>query len=88
MNTNQIQRMCYIVCYNSIRTRGVLAIPTPVRYADLCAYRAKIHVEAQRELASYVDDLKKSEEIETYIIASLNEHVKIDECLRNKLYYC
>ena len=32
MNADTVQKLCFILCYNSIRTRGVLAIPTPVRY--------------------------------------------------------
>lgn len=76
--------MCFVVCFNSIRTRGVLAIPTPVRYADLCAYRAKLHVEAQRDLA----DTCNTQIIEADIISHLNEMVKVNDNIKNLLYYC
>ena len=87
MSVDAIQKMCFVVCYNSIRTRGVLAIPTPVRYADLCCYRSKLHVEAQRDL---MDEQAQAnpEALEADLIASLNEAVKVNDKVRNRLYYC
>ena len=88
MNADTIQKMCFLVCYNSIRTRGVLAIPTPVRYADLCAYRSKLHVEAQRDMIENTKSQVSSDDLEATIISRLNDMVKMNENIRNRLYYC
>ena len=50
MNADALQQLCFYSCFSSTRTRNVIAIPTAVRYADLAAYRAKLHIEAQRAL--------------------------------------
>ena len=93
MTSDQMQQFCFLVCYNSIRTRGVLAIPSPVRYADLCAYRSKLHVEAQRDLIdvaskSSEENTEKIEQIEIEIIRRLNEIVKVNDKVKDRLYYC
>ena len=88
LSADDLQRMCFMLCYNSIRTRGVLAIPTPIRYADLCAYRSKLHVEAQRDIVDVVVDQNQAEDLETAIIRKLNEMVKLNDKIKNRLYYC
>lgn len=47
-SADNIQKFCYYSCHTCIRTRQVNSIPTAVRYADLCAYRSKQHIEAKR----------------------------------------
>ncbi|KAJ6219071.1 hypothetical protein RDWZM_004883 [Blomia tropicalis] len=79
MTADQIQKLCFYACYNNIRTRKVLSCPTPIRYADLCAYRAKLHVEAQRILEENSDE---------EIIEQLNSIVHVNENIQNRLYYC
>lgn len=74
------------MCYNSIRTRNVIAHPTPIRYADLCAYRSKLHIEAQNELINIPKE--KESQFEEMVIRQLNTLVKIDEKIKNRLYYC
>ena len=88
MTADTVQKMCFLLCYNSIRTRGVLAIPTPVRYADLCAYRSKLHIEAQRDVADTSKVEGKIEDIEAEIIKRLNDMVKVNQNLKDRLYYC
>ena len=89
LTADQIQKMCFMACYNSIRTRNVIAIPTMVRYADLCAYRSKLHVEAQRML---VEDFIGQDDdiamIEEKIIEKINSVVQINQKVSNRLYYC
>ena len=48
MSADTLQKMAFLLCHNSVRSRGVIALPTPARYADLCCYRSKLHIEAQR----------------------------------------
>lgn len=93
MTADTIQKMCFFLCHNSVRTRGVIAIPTPVRYADLCCYRSKLHIEAQRNLfemtsKSSLSDGSKLEALEREVIEKLNGLVKVHENLKNMLYYC
>ena len=59
------------------------SIPIPVRYADLCAYRAKLHVEAQHLLdPTAIDEMASSQ------FDKLNRLVKIHPKVQNQLYYC
>ncbi len=91
MTADQVQKMVFLLCHNNVRTRGVIAIPTPVRYADLCCYRSKLHIEAQRnlvEVTTATSDHSKQEALEREIIAKLNTLVKINDKLKNQLYYC
>nr|SZF06481.1 protein argonaute-2-like [Psoroptes ovis] len=83
MSPNQLQQLCFFMCFNCVRFRGVIAIPTPIRYADLCAYRSKLHIEAQTRVIKL-----NSKEKEEQIIAKLNRWVKIDKRVQKLLYYC
>ena len=56
--------------------------------ADLCAYRSKLHIEAQRDMVDTTGYTGKLEEIETEIIKQLNEMVKVNDKLKDRLYYC
>ena len=56
--------------------------------ADLCAYRSKLHVEAQRDMVDTAAFQGKVEEVEAEIIKQLNTMVKVNEKLKNRLYYC
>ena len=68
----------YMACHNCVRTKKVIAIPTAVRYADLCAYRSKAHIEGQ--LALIQMDPNQAERMEEEIIHKLNECVKVIIC--------
>lgn len=87
---NVIQQMCYYMCCNCVRTNKIISIPSPVRYADLCAYRSKLHVEHMCE--THREDLSSGrlnpEDLIAQVISKLNGYVKINEAVRNKLYYC
>ncbi|KAH7645309.1 argonaute 7 [Dermatophagoides farinae] len=41
---SELHKLAYLVCYNSVRFSSPLSIPTPIKYADLCAYKCKIHL--------------------------------------------
>ncbi|KAJ6225576.1 hypothetical protein RDWZM_004121 [Blomia tropicalis] len=87
---DEIQHLCFVLCYNSIRTRSIIAIPTAARYADLCAYRSKLHIEAQLEITNISADKKKLkiEDFEKEMIKQLNRLVKVYPSMKNRLYYC
>ncbi|KPM04151.1 argonaute-2-like protein [Sarcoptes scabiei] len=83
-NNDQLQRFCYYCCHNCTRFRkGPIAMPVPLRYADLCAYRSKVHLEAQKKITKEVD----KENVERLMIVKLNELIKVDERVRELLYY-
>lgn len=87
LSTDALQKFCFYACHNCTRTNKIISIPTPVRYADLCAYRSKLHLEAQRSQTTSMTTLTQTEE-EALVIAQLNVGVKIHEEFRNRLYYC
>ena len=35
MSADTVQKMCFLLCYNSVRTRSVIRLPTPVRYGKI-----------------------------------------------------
>nr|SZF06499.1 argonaute-2-like protein [Psoroptes ovis] len=86
INMDTIEKFCYYLCHNCIRCRGSISIPIPVYYADLCAYRSKLHLEAQYALSGV--PFENLQEFENVVITKLNRLVKIDEKIKNKLYYC
>jgi len=88
MNADSVQRMCFLTCYNSIRTRSVIAIPTPARYADLAAYRAKLIVEAQRDMLDSMNFSDQISGVETTVITKLNDMIKLKDHILNQLFYC
>lgn len=83
LQPSQLQQLCFFMCFNCVRFRGVIAIPTPIRYADLCAYRSKLHIEGQCKLSQI-----NPKDAEERIISQLNQWVKIDKKVQNLLYYC
>lgn len=44
LSNAELQRLCFFVCFNCVRHKTPMSIPTPVMYADLCAYKSKIHI--------------------------------------------
>lgn len=72
------------MCFNCVRFRGAISIPTAIRYADLCAYRAKLHIETQYRVAPM--NLKNLNETE--LMEKLNASVKVHDNLQNVIYYC
>ena len=39
LSMTDLQNFCNYACYQCVRTRSPISIPTAIRYADLCAYR-------------------------------------------------
>ena len=87
-NNDALQKFVFYLCHNCTRFRGgAIALPTPVRYADLCAYRAKVHVEAQIEKLCMPHGQTMQADYEKKLIGRLNELVKIHETIKRVLYY-
>nr|SZF06506.1 protein argonaute-2-like [Psoroptes ovis] len=86
LNMDGLEKLCFYLCHNCTRYRGTIALPVPVRYADLCAYRSKLHLEAQH----FSRDIPPAnmEEFERHVIQQLNRLVKLNEQLKNSLFYC
>ena len=87
MNMDDLEKLCFYLCHNCTRFRGPIAMPVPVRYADLCAYRAKVHVEAQIEKLCMPHGQTMQADYEKKLIGRLNELVKIHETIKRVLYY-
>ena len=86
-NNDALQKFVFYLCHNCTRFRGgAIALPTPVRYADLCAYRSKLHLEAQH--ASKNIPAESQEEFERHVISQLNKLVKLNDKIKNSLFYC
>lgn len=86
--TNQIEMLCYYLCYNCGRTDKVISIPTPVRYADLLAYMSLVHFGvhgASRPQGCAGDDLTLEQE--TRIIADLNNELIANESFKASFFY-
>ena len=76
------------MCFNCVRTRQVIALPTPVRYADLCAYRSKLHIDVQRgEVHANCHPREGSTVMESKILDNLNRIIQIDAKVKDRLYY-
>lgn len=96
LSSDDVQKLCFYSCYNSIRTRNVIAIPTAVRYADLCAYRSKMHIEAQRAREDSRSSLSHRNYghsapeagTEEAIIRKLNDQARLHERVKHRLFYC
>jgi len=91
LSPDEIQKLCFYSCFNCTRTRSVIAIPIPVRYADLCAYRSKAHLAAQlgqEEGRSRGSGGTINPSDEEAIIGKLNEQAKLNENIKHRLYYC
>ncbi|XP_027194229.2 protein argonaute-4-like [Dermatophagoides pteronyssinus] len=87
MSMDDLQKICFYLCHNCTRYRGgPIAMPIPVRYADLCAYRSKMHLEAQH--ASKHIPAENQEEFERHVISQLNKLVKLNDKIKNSLFYC
>nr|XP_046909464.1 protein argonaute-2-like isoform X2 [Dermatophagoides farinae] len=86
MNMDDLEKLCFYLCHNCTRFRGPIAMPVPVRYADLCAYRSKLHLEAQH--ASKNIPAESQEEFERHVISQLNKLVKLNDKIKNSLFYC
>lgn len=84
MSSKNLQTLCFLMCFNCVRFRGAISIPSAIRYADLCAYRAKIHIETQYLIAS--KNLEKLNEED--LKKSLNNCVAVHDDLLNVIYYC
>ncbi|KPM04840.1 Argonaute-like protein, partial [Sarcoptes scabiei] len=85
LSKDQLHLLCFFMCFNCIRFRGVIAIPTAIRYADLCAYRSKIHLEARLAITG-IDAKKK--QVAEIMLQQMNDWIKVDHNVRNYLYYC
>jgi len=79
-----------------VRTRKVIGIPTAVRYADLCAYRSKNHIDAYRTKegiteTSFKADPTKPEEYEKKkreVLELLSSWIKLGTETLKSPYYC
>lgn len=80
-SVDQLQRLCYHLCYNSIRTRNSNAIPTPIRYADLCAHRGKLHLEALHQSGVPIDHLINDQQAFTHFFMAKPQ-------VKRNLYFC
>ncbi len=83
--------MTYYLCYTYARCEKPISIPSPVQYAHLAAYRARNHIVACNIRAETVkrdeteEDRKRRE---NRLANKLNEQIKVNEGVKNRMYYC
>lgn len=101
LTTDQMQWFCFLACHQSMRTEQVISIPIPVKYADLCAYRAKLHIQGNlakkhpddgSSTTTSSDDGSKLDHVAlqknvTKVIAELNQFVAIQDNIRDTIYW-
>ena len=82
--------MTYYLCHLYQRCTKSVSIPAPVYYADLAAYRAKVHAstlddmsETASDIGSEGGDQRENDRIETYKNA-----ITVTESQRERLYFC
>ena len=85
---SQLQHLAYLACQNYARSTGggrrVADLPTSIRYAHLCAARAKLNAEAgYRQIVRRQQQLQSAESI----ISQLNDKVQQERAVARKLYY-
>jgi len=97
-NANDMCKMTYYLCHIYQRCTKSVSIPAPVYYADLAAYRAKIHASGFQdyELGGQASDVSSSTSgdsgrdntHEESKIKSYEQLIKVNPNQRQRLYYC
>ncbi|KAH9403618.1 hypothetical protein TYRP_014803 [Tyrophagus putrescentiae] len=93
LKTDQIERLCFFACHNCARTRKTISIPTSIRYADLCAYRAKQLTDAYQtrnsdQTSTSLTSMTVDTELhEQELLMKLSKVLTIDAEKSEKLYY-
>lgn len=90
MSSDQIEKLSYYLCHTYIRCTKPISIPTPVMFAHLAAKRSKSHIIAQNikiEEKAKHETKEQREQREQRIASDLNQKVKVNELLKNRLYY-
>ena len=92
----QLQHLAYLACQNYARSTGggrrVADLPTSIRYAHLCAARAKLNAEAgyrQIVMAMGRQQQQQQQQMQSAesIISQLNDKVQQERAVARKLYY-
>ncbi|GKB31585.1 argonaute 2-like protein [Tanacetum coccineum] len=55
LGVEEIEKLCYYMCYVSAHNTSPIPLVTPVHYADLAAYRSRMHYKINRQLNSDKD---------------------------------
>lgn len=86
-SSDDMCKMTYYLCHIYQRCTKSVSIPAPVYYADLAAYRAKVHASAYSEYGSdrmsVMSDSGDEKTIKTY-----EDRIKVLVKQKEKLYYC
>ena len=80
-------KMTYYLCHIYQRCTKSVSIPAPVYYADLAAYRAKVHASFHlnpSDITSVVSD-DGGDELQ---IRSCADMIKVSANQKEKLYFC
>ncbi|XP_054163596.1 protein argonaute-1-like [Oppia nitens] len=88
-STEDMCKMTYYLCHTYQRCTKSVSIPAPVYYADLAAYRAKVHAMArpdQSDTASTVSKQGGGDE-KRDAINIYEEYIEVNNSQKQKLYY-
>lgn len=77
-DSNRIELITHYLTFVFSRCSRSIAVPAPCRYADLAAYRARLHLYEIEKIPNLTDD-KRNE--------MLKQAIQVDPALKDILYY-
>ncbi len=91
MPSDEIQKLCFYLCFISNRSTKSISIPSPVMNAHLAAFRAKVHILARNLRIGTTNrnqTKEEREEREAQLAQQLNQKIMVKDELKKRLYYC
>ncbi len=91
MTSDEIQKLCFYLCFISNRSTKSISIPSPVMNAHLAAFRAKVHILALNLRTGPItrnQTKEEREEREAEFAEELNQKILVKESLKKRLYFC
>lgn len=78
LDANTIEKITHYLTFVFARCTRSISVPAPCRYADLAAYRARIHLYEIEKIPNLSDEKRE---------AMLKKAIQVDPALRDLLYY-
>lgn len=99
MVADDLQKITYYLCHIYARCTRSISIPSPVQYAHLAAYRARLHIIGFGDSESsgsgsnsgrnyYNETIEERLQRELSTVTSLNESIKVHPEFKRAMYFC
>ena len=91
---DEIYLLTYFLCHTYVKSTRSISIPSPVKYADLTAFRSRIHLKASNFAHLELPSSSSSEDQhnrQTAIherIQQMNCAIRVVPALRDRFYFC